>query len=185
MRKGSVSAADIERIKDIANDPAKFEEWLKYVEVSEPEFYVFIQNTTSKIISSFGQNIKFNMQDASLMAHSILMAFTAGFAMQHERNNSRIEMMYNSDILKDKFQLWLDGRMPDTYYSYSLRGVDKSSSKYKAKQNHIDLIKKEKEKTHISDELRSFIDLENSLNGKKTMDRASNILSDDDLEEIK
>ena len=181
MRKGNITQTDIENLKAIANNPDKFEEWLTYIKNTEPEFYMFIQDTTSKIISSFGQNVKFSIQDAHILAHSILMAFTAGMAMVLERNDAKIERMYDVKAMTDKFQLWLNGKMPDVYYDYSLRGLDKESSKYQAKSNHIRLMKEMKESISAEKEIQSFSEFENTLHGKTVSDTPKDILSDNDM----
>ena len=52
---------------------------------------------------------------------------------------------------QDEFEAWLNGDLPAKYYDYPLKGLEKDSTKWKAKRAYLDKAKKRKEMSEFNE----------------------------------
>lgn len=143
--KGEISKRIIDRLGDIISDKDKTDEWMSRLEETEPDFYTWTHEMTGNAISVLGKKIRgLTVEHAHELAYDFILAFTSGWVIYTLLSDDRLETKMDMTE-EDEFNLWLEGKLGDKYYSYNLRGLRKESTKYKAKKNH-EKLKKEREK---------------------------------------
>jgi len=134
--RGTITRNDIQKAEKILRDPQEFEGWIAFIKSTEPEFYTFLQETTSNIVAHLGQSAKLNYENMQMFGQSILTAFCCGFTLKYTQNQRKVGDILDSEKETEKFQRWLEGKMPSAFYQYSIDGLDKNSSVYQAKIKH-------------------------------------------------
>ena len=116
---------------------------------------------TGKVINDMSRNIdNFDMKIAEKVAHIFLMSFITGWIIYKDVSDEYIGKMLEPEDHGKRFQNWLDGKLSAAHYDYSLRGLRKDSTKYKAKKAYTAL---QKELEHRSD----FINICKKINKKE------------------
>lgn len=176
--KGFITKKMLEENQNIFADSDKFDDWVKFMESTEPEFYSWMQKTTGVIISDIAQHTRITMQDGHRLAHYLIAAFTFGYMINYNLNKEKIESIINGGNTDKQFKKWLIGKMPAKWYKYSLKGLNKGSSSYKAKKNFLE--EKKKKDKDIEKEIAKgeFIRVREQV---KDFSDNEELITDDDL----
>jgi hypothetical protein len=154
--KGDITKRMIEQLGDIISDKDKTDEWMARLEETEPEFYTWTHEMTGNAISVLGKKIRgLTVEHAHELAYDFILAFTSGWVIYTLLASEKLEKQMEMTE-EDEFNLWLDGKLGDKYYDYSLRGLKKDSTKYIAKSNH-EKLKAEREKR------KAFLDIKKKM----------------------
>ena len=169
-RKGTITKKMIEDGESVIYDMDKFDEWMKFINSVEPEYFEFVNSITGKMVSRISQNIKISLQDGQKIAQCIMSGFIFGYVVTYEKDRKKVEELLKDSTNKDRFEKWLDGRMPAKFYNFPLTGLPKESSVYQAKKKFMERIKKEKRDIDLVDAEKRFNEISSNVkNGDEEM----------------
>jgi len=182
-RIGYIKHEDIKKIENLMRDPIEFDNWMDFIRDTEPEFYSYTQDVAASMINGIAQSVRLNLNNAHVVARCLLSAFICGYAIMYYKDSDRVNNLIKGHI-EDKFDLWLNGKLPDNFYNYSLAGLDKKSTKYKAKTAHIDIKRKIEEEKILANGKKDFSNIMNSIVREKITTNSEDLVSDDDIRKL-
>lgn len=144
MGNESVSRKELKELDRIFGEPAEIDKWMGYLKQKELNFYTWIQERSGGAISHINKHLDLKISDANGLAHTLLCAFLGGWLISYMKRENKIKEMLKTP--EKEFERWLDGKLPSTFYNYSIKGIDNSDALYRAKTTHINLLKKAMEK---------------------------------------
>src|SRR4030042_1181145 len=174
-RKGTITKRMIEDAENVIYDMDKFDEWMKFLSSVEPEYFDFLNTITGKMVTRISQNIKITLQEGQKVAQCIMSGFVFGYILSYEKDRRKVEDLLKDSTNKDKFEKWLDGKLPANFYNYALTGLSKESSVYQAKKKFIDRSKKEKKDIDLISAEKRFNEISSEVK------EVEELLMDEDL----
>lgn len=147
--KGTITEDMLKKIDKLLSNPREIDEWMSYLKKKEHIFYDWIQVRSGGAISNMSRyGVDIRVSQANIIAHTLICAFLSGYIISHELTSKHINDLMMTP--EQDFEAWGEGKLPSSFYDYSLQGLKKDSAKYLAKTAHIKILKimKKKEKNH-------------------------------------
>jgi hypothetical protein len=161
--RGTITSKDVDFIKNILRDEDEFEEWMLFIQSTEPDFYVFTNDLAADIVREYSKRWNLKYEESQQLVKSFITAFLIGYLIRYHKQAIAINNTIKNDS-KSKFDVWLDGLMPDDYYQYPTDNLDKKSSAYQAKRKHEEYAKRYHEQEDIKKSKSIFDNIEESHN---------------------
>jgi len=145
----------VKEVEEILRDRTLLEEWLSLIHKESPEFHKWIvEKAKSWKPFSFPFPIEPQENNSLGPREEILAFFVIGYAFYNLKLNKEISLLL---LPNHEFESWLKGEYPDAYYSYSIKGLEKSDYRYKAKIAHQKRVKEGKRLTEAFKFFRSSV----------------------------
>ncbi|MCD6423488.1 MAG: hypothetical protein J7L42_05170 [Elusimicrobia bacterium] len=155
MKKGKSFTDEkiIEEVEKILHNRTLFEQWLSLIYKESPEFHKWIvEKAKSWKPFSFPFPIQPQENNSLGTREDIIAFFVIGYAFYNLKLNEEISLLL---LPNHEFERWLRGEFPDSYYRYSIKGLEKDDYRYKAKIAHQ---KRVKEGKRITEAFKFFYD---------------------------
>lgn len=149
-----VTKAILKEVDKILSNPKEVDQWMGYLKKKESIFYMWMQKRAGGAISNMSHHIDLKIKDAEGVAYTILCAFLSSYIITHEISRKDVE-----EILRtpgQEYDAWAAGKLPDTWYNYSLEGLKKDSIKYTAKKTHLKRLKSAKDPAKERKAMKQF-----------------------------
>ena len=124
------------------------DKYMKYFKEKESEYYSWALGSCNGAITEIGKQYDLTLQECISVGNLLFISMFTGLILNMEIGNDHISKILKTkeeeSTVETKFEQFVQGKLEDKYYKYSLRGQKKDSTLYIAKQNYIKNKKQEK-----------------------------------------